>query len=50
MLSEQLSHIDYLDAAIERLKVEIGERLRPFEPEIQLLDTIPGSTDKRPRN
>ena len=42
MLSEQLSHIDYLDEAIERLAAEIGERLRPFEPEIQLLDTLPG--------
>jgi transposase len=42
MLSEQLSHIDYLDQAIERLNAEIGERLRPFEQEIQLLDTIPG--------
>jgi transposase len=42
MLSEQLSHIDYLDEAIERLAAEIGQRLRPFEPEIQLLDTIPG--------
>jgi transposase len=41
-LSEQLSHIDYLDEAIERLAAEIGQRLRPFEPEIQLLDTIPG--------
>lgn len=42
MLSEQLSHIDYLDEAIERLTAEIGERLRPFEEEIRLLDTIPG--------
>ena len=42
MLSEQLSHIDYLDEAIERLNAEIGERLRPFEEEIQLLDTVPG--------
>jgi transposase len=42
MLSEQLSHIDYLDEAIERLVAEIGERLRPFEEEIRLLDTIPG--------
>ena len=42
LLSEQLSHIDYLDEAIERLAAEVGERLRPFEPEIQLLDTIPG--------
>ena len=42
MLSEQLSHIDYLDEAIERLAAEIGQRLRPFEEEIRLLDTIPG--------
>jgi transposase len=42
LLSEQLSHIDYLDEAIDRLHAEIGERLGPFEPEIQLLDTIPG--------
>ena len=42
MLSEQLSHIDYLDEAIERLAAEMGERLRPFEEEIRLLDTIPG--------
>jgi transposase len=42
MLSEQLSHTDYLDEAIERLTAEIGERLRPFEEEIRLLDTVPG--------
>jgi transposase len=42
MLTEQLSHIDYLDEAIERLNGEIAERLRPFEEELQRLDTIPG--------
>ncbi len=42
MLAEQLSHIDYVDEAIERLNEEIAQRLRPFEPELQLLDTIPG--------
>lgn len=42
MLTEQLSHIDYLDEAIERLNQEVAERLRPFEQELQLLDTIPG--------
>ena len=42
LLSEQLSHIDYLDEAIDRLSAEIGERLHPFEQEIRLLDTIPG--------
>jgi len=42
MLAEQLSHIDYLDEAIERLNAEVAERLRPFEQELQRLDTIPG--------
>jgi transposase len=42
MLAEQLSHIDYLDEAIGRLNEEVAERLRPFELELQLLDTIPG--------
>jgi transposase len=42
MLSEQLSHIDFLDEAMERLNQEVDERLRPFEQELQLLDTIPG--------
>jgi transposase len=42
LISEHLSHIDFLDESIERLSREIGERLRPFEQELQLLDTIPG--------
>jgi len=42
LLAEQLSQIDYLDEAIERISVEIGERLRPFEELVNLLDTIPG--------
>ena len=42
LISEHLSHIDFLDESIERLSREIAERLRPFEQELQLLDTIPG--------
>jgi transposase len=42
MVSEQLGHIDYLDLAIERVSKEVEERLRPFQREIELLDTIPG--------
>lgn len=42
MLSEQLSHIDYLDEAIERLNREIEEQLGPFEQALAHLDTIPG--------
>lgn len=42
MLDLQLRHIDSLDQAIARLNKEIEERMRPFEREIELLDTIPG--------
>lgn len=42
MLSEHLSHIDYLDEAIERLNTEIEEQLGPFEVALAQLDTIPG--------
>lgn len=42
MLAEHLSHIDYLDEAIERVSAEIAARLQPHDAEIQDLDTIPG--------
>lgn len=42
LLQEQLSHIEELEARIERLSVEIGARLAPFDPLLELLDTIPG--------
>ena len=42
LIAEQLSQIDYLDDAIERISSEIGERLRPFDDLVKLLDTIPG--------
>jgi len=42
MLDLQLRHIDSLDQAVARLNKEIEERMRPFEREIELLDTIPG--------
>ena len=42
LLSEQLADIDGLDEAIERMSTEIAERLRPYEPQIQRLSTIPG--------
>ncbi len=42
MLDLQLRHIDSLDQAIARLNKEIEDRMRPFEREIELLDTIPG--------
>ena len=42
LLAEQLSHIDSLDDAIERVSGEIAERVLPFESEIERLDAIPG--------
>jgi len=42
LLSAQLKHIDFLDDQIKQLDQEIGERLRPFEEELNLLQTIPG--------
>ncbi len=42
MLGMHLEHIDFLDEQIARLSQEITERLRPFEQELELLDTIPG--------
>jgi transposase len=42
LLAEQLSHIDTLDDAIERVSGEVAERVLPFESEIERLDAIPG--------
>ena len=42
MVGEILSHVDYLDEALERLTKEIDEVIRPFEEEVTRLTTIPG--------
>jgi transposase len=42
LLSELLSHIDYLDQAITRISEAIAERLREEETIVTLLDSIPG--------
>jgi transposase len=42
LIAQQLAHIDFLDALIERVSAQIAERVRPFEEEIVLLDTITG--------
>ena len=46
MLGQILSHLDYLDEAIERLSKEVEARIAPFAPEIELLKTIPGVNQK----
>jgi transposase len=42
LLSQILAKIDYLDDALALLTAEIDEQLRPFEPTLARLDTIPG--------
>lgn len=42
IVSEILSHIDYIDEAIERLGQEVDRLVAPFAHKIELLDTIPG--------
>lgn len=42
MLARHLAHIDFFDEEIAAVGAEIGERLRPFESELAVLDSIPG--------
>lgn len=42
MLEQILSHLDFLDEAIERVSKEVENRIVPFQKEIELLKTIPG--------
>jgi transposase len=46
IVGEILAKLDYLDEAVARLSDAIEEQCRPFEAEIDLLDTIPG-VDRR---
>jgi transposase len=43
MVAEQSAHVDYLDAAIERIRGEIAQRLCVNDQLIERLDAIPGS-------
>jgi transposase len=42
LIGEILAKLDYLEAAIERLSAEVERLMAPFEPQVELLDTIPG--------
>src|SRR5215218_6007219 len=46
LVSQLLSHIEYLDETIASLSAEIEERLRPFESKRELLCTIPGVAER----
>ena len=42
LVGMHLSHIDFLDEQVDQLSAQIEERLRPFEAELERLETIPG--------
>ncbi len=42
LISTQLNHIDFLINQIEILNKEIGQRMLPFEEDLEILDSIPG--------
>jgi transposase len=46
ILKELVDHVEYLEAAIDRLSARIEQQLRPFEEAIQRLDKIAG-VDRR---
>jgi transposase len=46
LVAELLAHLDYLDAAIQRLSGEVAQMVAPFSPLLALLCTIPG-VDRR---
>jgi transposase len=42
LIAEHLAHIDFLEAAMERVSPEIAERMCPTAAAVAPLDTIPG--------
>src|SRR5260221_12044993 len=42
LIAQQLAHIDFLEASLERVSAEIAERVRPFEAACERVQTIPG--------
>ncbi len=44
LLTAHLSHLDYLEEAMERVSTEIAQRLRENLAAVELLDTVPGSS------
>jgi transposase len=42
MVVEILTHLDFLDEAIERVSQEVSNRIVPFLPKVELMDLIPG--------
>jgi len=42
MVGEILTHIDFLDEAIERISVEVSCRMVPFSKKVDMMDLVPG--------
>jgi transposase len=42
LITEHLSHLDYLEEAMERVSAEIDQRLQEEQAAIDLLDSVPG--------
>ena len=42
LISEQLSHLDYLEEAMGRISAEIEQRLHDEQQALELLDSVPG--------
>jgi transposase len=42
MVAEILTHLDFLDEAIERVTQEVSNRIVPFSKKVEVLDPIPG--------
>jgi transposase len=46
MIAEQLSHLDYLDEAMDRVSSEIEQRLEEEWEAVELLDSVPGISQR----
>ena len=46
LVTEHLSHLDYLEEAMERVSAEIEQRLRDEQEAISLLDGVPGISQR----
>lgn len=46
MVAEVLTHLDFLDEAIERVSQEVRSRIAPFSKIVELMDLIPGINER----
>jgi transposase len=46
LVAEVLTHLDFLDEAIERVSQEVSSRIVPFSKNVELMDLVPGSNQR----